>query len=238
MENVVRIEMKPEPNKLQCTKCAATIDAPCDCGVDYKLLRPREKAKIGIEQHPDESSRAIAIRSGVSEYVVRQTRNELQLKNAVEPEKRTGLDGKVRKMPEVKWPPERNARLRELFAQGMTGAEVAQELNTTIGAVTGQKAKLEELSPNFAARRIPAEMPENILQLAINHHIAPAKFHMYEMESLSLYADQMHYDTRHTIAEEVKVVLDLCRTILKRLVGNEPIRAPECGTTIRVHKES
>ena len=101
MTNVIHLEKKPEPNKLRCTSCGTTVDAPCDCGVSFEFIKAKKLAEIGIKETPNLSNRAIADRMGVSKETVRREREQpAQNVLVAEPETRIGLDGKERKMPE------------------------------------------------------------------------------------------------------------------------------------------
>lgn len=103
MTNVIHLEKKPEPNKLRCTSCGTTVDAPCDCGVEYALLKPSVVAKIGIEQTPNLSNRAIADRMNINDTTVERARKQLRQNAAVtEPETRIGLDGIERRLPRAR----------------------------------------------------------------------------------------------------------------------------------------
>jgi hypothetical protein len=87
--------------RLSCSACGAEANASCDCGKPYvpKLRR----AADAIRANPEKSDRAIAAEIGVSQPTVSKARTENQL-SVDQP--RTGLDGKVRRMPARPEPPE------------------------------------------------------------------------------------------------------------------------------------
>lgn len=100
--NVVSLH-KPERDRLVCIACFASVEVPCDCGVEHKRMKPGELAKLAVIKHPDMSNRAIAKFVGVSGETVRRAREETSSTAtfvAVEVEERMGLDGKVRKIPD------------------------------------------------------------------------------------------------------------------------------------------
>jgi hypothetical protein len=80
-------------NRLECPKCGATAEASCDCGVAY--VRASERAR-GLD--PTKSDRANAEAIGVSDKTVAKARKAATAENSAV-EKRTGKDGKRRKMP-------------------------------------------------------------------------------------------------------------------------------------------
>lgn len=77
-----------------CLKCGAKAKAGCDCGVGY--IPAIAFASKAVRAHPEKSDRAIAAEIGVAPNTVRKARATAQ-KCAVE--KRTGRDGKTRKLP-------------------------------------------------------------------------------------------------------------------------------------------
>jgi hypothetical protein len=81
--------------RLTCSKCGAGGEASCDCGVPY--VPAGDRAAAAIAANPTKSNRAIADDLGVSEPTVRRARNATASHDAVG--KRTGKDGKARKMP-------------------------------------------------------------------------------------------------------------------------------------------
>jgi hypothetical protein len=103
-----------EKDRLVCTACLASVGVPCDCGVLHKRMTPGELAKAGVKKWPELSNHVIAERLGISEYIVRKTRDELgALKNAPvakmqhRPKGRIGKDGKNYPMPQKPEPPKK-----------------------------------------------------------------------------------------------------------------------------------
>jgi hypothetical protein len=78
--------------RYECPKCGNN----CQCGVPYvpKTMRAAEAVKA----HPEKSNRMIAEEIGVHPSTVDEARKQLPGDPAVE--KRTGLDGKARQMPQ------------------------------------------------------------------------------------------------------------------------------------------
>ncbi len=79
---------------LCCSKCGAKAKPGCECDAAY--LPARLYAAKAVAAHPEKSDRAIAKEIGVAPNTVKAARATAQ-KCAVE--KRTGRDGKARKMP-------------------------------------------------------------------------------------------------------------------------------------------
>ena len=73
-----------------CPSCG--VDAGCNCAV-----APITRAEYALLKNPDKSDRAIAAEIGVAPNTVKKARKSTAHGCAVE--KRTGLDGKVRKVP-------------------------------------------------------------------------------------------------------------------------------------------
>ena len=99
IDNIVSLSThvkKPSIAQIECSQCGATADAACNCGAPYvpKAIRATE----AITKSPEKSSRAIAEEIGVSESTVRRARESTASHDAVG--KRTGKDGKVRKLPQ------------------------------------------------------------------------------------------------------------------------------------------
>jgi hypothetical protein len=84
------------PNRLKCSECGVEVDAGCSCDVAY--VPAIERAKAAVEASPEKSNRAIAAEIGADEKTVRKARKSTADRSAVGG-KRTGRDGKVRKLP-------------------------------------------------------------------------------------------------------------------------------------------
>jgi hypothetical protein len=222
--NVVNFEPKREPNQLQCTSCGATVDAPCACGAPFKLLMPRERARIVVERNPTAKNKVLAREANVSETTIRTARKKNE--PPFEPKKE-----------EPFWTPEKDAEIMRLDKEGKGGAEIAEELGITRGAASGRMHRLRNIHPDLESRRLPPEMPDDVLEQAMLL-LSTAKARMYDVDSLSVYVDQMHEDVRQLIAEEVEVVYNLSKNIIRRLVGGtRNIKAPACGVEIKLRKE-
>ena len=90
--------MKPQliisVQRMVCTGCGAEANASCNCGVSYQPKSVR--AADAIQANPQKSDRAIAADLGVSHQTVARARDSTGPYGPVE---RTGLDGKVRRLP-------------------------------------------------------------------------------------------------------------------------------------------
>jgi hypothetical protein len=140
--------------------------------------------------------------------------------------------------PEPVWPPERVAKMKERLNDGLTYKEVGIELGVSPGAISGKWAKEVEKISDPALRLLPPSMPDDIYQQVLRH-AAVAKSHMHHIESLSIYVDQMHEDSRHAIATEAKIIYDLAKATIKRLVGDpRDVKPPQCGVEIKIRKDA
>lgn len=89
----------PRPfTKLECSACGAEADAACNCGAPYVPASAR--AAAAIAKNPGKSDRAIATELGVNQSTVSRARKSTDANASVG--KRTGKDGKTRKMPRAK----------------------------------------------------------------------------------------------------------------------------------------
>lgn len=82
--------------EIGCTGCGATVDAACDCGVPY--MPAGQRAAAAIIANPQMSDRSIAAELGIGKDTVRRAREVTGARAPVD-EPRTGLDGKVRRLP-------------------------------------------------------------------------------------------------------------------------------------------
>ena len=80
---------------LGCTKCGAVVEAACCCGASY--VPAGDRAAEAVAAHPEMSDRQIAEMIGVGSNTVRRARKSTAPSGAVE--KRTGKDGRTRRMP-------------------------------------------------------------------------------------------------------------------------------------------
>ena len=86
----------PARQRLVCSGCGAPGKGSCDCGVTY--VPAGALAADAIANNPTKSDRSIAEEIGVSTPTVSRARKKSTVTN-VTVEKRTGKDGKARKMP-------------------------------------------------------------------------------------------------------------------------------------------
>jgi hypothetical protein len=96
-------ERSPEVIMLRCTSCGAEATAGCNCGVAYK---PIDRATEAVKANPGKSDRAIAAAIGVSTPTVSRARKATVTN--VKVGKRTGRDGKTRKVPTRTSKPQKN----------------------------------------------------------------------------------------------------------------------------------
>lgn len=89
------------PSQLRCPGCYATVDARCDCGLSYAYVPAGVAAAKAVAANPDKSDRAIAADLGVDHKTVGKQRKATGEKSPVD-EKRKGLDGKDRRVPDRK----------------------------------------------------------------------------------------------------------------------------------------
>lgn len=88
----------PATVRLECSQCGADGEGSCRCGAPY--VEAGTRAAEGIAEHPHLSDRAIGKLKGVSHTTVQKARRSTG--NRLPVEKRTGRDGKARKMPKAK----------------------------------------------------------------------------------------------------------------------------------------
>jgi hypothetical protein len=114
MTNTANVVSIPVTVALECSKCGATGEGTCNCGVSYEPAR--ERAAKAIQQNPELSNRALAAQEGVSEATMRRERQRTASHDAVET--RTGRDGRRRKLPTrrhiAEWVDE-DGKLRKAF---------------------------------------------------------------------------------------------------------------------------
>jgi hypothetical protein len=87
---------RSSPGRIECSACGAATDAACGCGAPY--VTAKERAKVAVAAHPEMSDRAIAAEIGVTHPTVAEARKETT-GNDFPVDKRTGLDGKKRRVP-------------------------------------------------------------------------------------------------------------------------------------------
>jgi hypothetical protein len=89
----------PSIRGLRCSACNATTSASCDCGAAY--VPAGDIAVTAIVANPEKSDRAIAAEIGVNKNTVARARAKTTGPNGPI-EKRTGKDGKKRRVPDPK----------------------------------------------------------------------------------------------------------------------------------------
>jgi hypothetical protein len=86
------------PMKMHCVECGSSVKASCRCGASY--VPASQYAAEAVKRHPEKSDRAIAAEIGVSKDTVRRAR-ATGANAPVESAKRTGQNGKARRLPQV-----------------------------------------------------------------------------------------------------------------------------------------
>jgi hypothetical protein len=89
--------------ELRCSDCGASVTAACECGVPY--ITAGEYAARAIARNPEKSDRLIEEETGVSARTLSRVRKKTTAANAAV-KKRKGKDGKERRLPEQRKPPE------------------------------------------------------------------------------------------------------------------------------------
>jgi hypothetical protein len=209
-------------------------------------MKAREVAKIAIKQHSELSDRTLCDQYGIGKGTIHRERvaqtTQVPQNGAPVAQKpqRKGSDGKLYPMPSPQpvkeWTPEEDTEIMRLHKEGKGDIEIANILGVSRGAASGRRGRLMTLRPDLESRLLPPIMPDDILQ-QVTLLASTVKARMFEIDSLSVYVDQMHEDTRQVIAEQIKVIHNLSRDIIKRLVGGvHNVRPPTCGTPINIRK--
>lgn len=91
---------------VRCAACGtlSEVRPSCGCGANFEYVSPGELAAKAVKDNPEKSNRAIADDLGVGSNTVRRARQATAPNGAVDG-KRTGRDGKARKMPRRKSKP-------------------------------------------------------------------------------------------------------------------------------------
>ena len=86
--------------QLRCLECgAATTPVPsCECRGKFDYIAPSELAEWAVKTYPEKSDRVIGEEFGISDRTVNRARASTATNDAVE--KRTGRDGRTRRMPQ------------------------------------------------------------------------------------------------------------------------------------------
>lgn len=91
-----RPAIKISIQRMVCTGCGAEANASCNCGMAY--VPASQRAAEAVRANPEKSDRAIAADIGVSAMTVNRARSTVP---NVTVEKRVGLDGKERRLPQI-----------------------------------------------------------------------------------------------------------------------------------------
>ena len=83
------------PHRLECSKCGATAEAACGCGVAY--IPAWQRAEQAIVASPEKSDRMIAAETGLGHATVSRVRKKSTVSSETVA-KRVGKDGKVRSL--------------------------------------------------------------------------------------------------------------------------------------------
>jgi hypothetical protein len=116
---------RPEPAQIVCSACGATADAACACGAPY--LPAGERAAKAVIENPGMSDRGIADQIGVSHPTVAKARKQSTGKD-LPVEKRTGRDGKARKLPAPKANAKERRDWRIILTADLDANEIANQL--------------------------------------------------------------------------------------------------------------
>ena len=92
----------PVRQQLVCSECGADGEGSCRCGAPY--VPAGQRAADAIAANPTKSNCAIAEEVGVNPETVRRARKNSTAADAAVEEKRTGKDGKSRRMPQSRSP--------------------------------------------------------------------------------------------------------------------------------------
>jgi hypothetical protein len=106
--------------RLFCSKCKARGEIGCDCGVEYIRAGELATQAIADPENAGKSDRAIAEEIGVGSNTVRRARESTAPNGAVE--KRTGKDGKARKLPKKPKPTANSDRPVAAYAADELGS--------------------------------------------------------------------------------------------------------------------
>ncbi|MCE5292962.1 MAG: winged helix-turn-helix domain-containing protein [Nocardiaceae bacterium] len=107
---------QPDPSRArECSACGAAGAASCDCGAPL-VVPALERAKTALLANPQLSNRAVAAKSGISEPTVRRARATAS-DDAVE--KRVGLDGKARRLPQPAVPEPKTPAIKPTTSPAM-----------------------------------------------------------------------------------------------------------------------
>lgn len=119
MRNSESVIQFPQRTRLLCSKCGATGQMNCGCGVEYVKAAEFAARVVADPANVGKSDRQLAEEIGVSDKTVAKARRQTTAeKSAVET--RTGRDGKTRRMPKAKEPqPKVEPKVTDKMAQAI-----------------------------------------------------------------------------------------------------------------------
>jgi hypothetical protein len=189
-----------------------------------------EYAKRAVVANPDMSNRVLADEVGVGETTIRRAREAVDdlagaPNNApVEPETRTGKDGKQYPAHKQMHPTTRRMMDR------------AEKLRAHWDA-TGTGPKI--LSIKVRRAKPIGRMPDNTRE-RFQAHIEIIKERLVKLHKLVDYADQMSDELRHLLADELSGVGGRAKQLAKDMLGKDDLRKinrPMCDVVIPLRKE-
>lgn len=124
---------------LRCTVCGVLQEAKCSCGASYGYISPGELAAKAVMDNPGMSDRSIADKIGVDKDTVNRARKSTGGNPPVDAEKRTGKDGKTRRLPKKR----KNNPKQEAIAanQVLDGAKTQKQAAQDVGLDSVQGVK-------------------------------------------------------------------------------------------------
>jgi hypothetical protein len=139
----------PTTLTMRCTACGALAQAACNCGAPYAYISPGELAAKALKDNPALSDREIANKLGIGATTVRRARPTAP-NGAVE--KRTGKDGKTRRMPKRKRPSK------------APGVKQAQR-SIDVTPATWEEVKLRAAAADMSAAQLIGELLTNTTEI-------------------------------------------------------------------------
>lgn len=187
--------------QIRCSDCGAYGEAGCECGAEY--ISASAFAARAIARNPEKSSNAIAKETGVSEATVRRQRTT---SSNDEVQKRTGLDGKKRKVTRRLKPEEAPgySPKAERCIDTRTGENISRTEAIKREATKDDQAELLELRAEVAKLR--AEMTERPTMDdfrrmdAFSNHVQRI---VTDIDTYNLFRRCLHPDSRNSVTDEL-----------------------------------